>query len=341
MNKKRFYAIDLAKFILSIMVVLVHCDCIRCYSAIGNLVIREGICRASVPIFFAFSGCLMSLVGWNYTCLSKQLKKIFVLYIKWSLVYFLFKLIFSMVNNNYSNSFYLDELWNTLFIAENYHLWYLLALIYAIILFIVVLKIKDKNIIRKSNNSNNYILYFFVIAFLWIINCLHYTYNWVCQFNNTYLDLIIYKYEGIFNALFYAVPMIMVGRMSAMSYQKHKTISWAVKLILIIILYFTEIFLLFFFIPSVQNYTIYLTTPLLTYFLLCLLMNIRIQLNKKISKFFRDMSLYIYLIHPMIILVWNSYIKRDGIIKFCTVLFLSFFLSLIIYSVKLFVKRDK
>lgn len=337
-NHNRYDIIDLAKFILSIMVVLVHCDCIRGYGAIGNLVIREGICRTTVPIFFAFSGCLLSLGGWNYTRFTKQLKKVLILYLKWSLIYFLFKLMLSIVNNNY-NSIFFDELWNTIFIAENYHLWYLLALVYAIIVLIIVLKIKEKITICKNND--NFIVYIFVIGFLWIVCCLHYTYNWVGKFCNTSLDLTIYKFEGIFNAIFYAIPMIMIGRLSAMNYKKQTKTDYICKLILAVIIYFAELFLLYYLVPTLQNYTVYLSTPLLVYFLLSLLMNIRITINKKYTKFFRELSLYIYCIHPMIIVIWNSYIKRDGVTKFCAVLLLSFIISLIIYSVKYLIKKTK
>lgn len=92
-------ALDLAKWICSLMVVVIHCVPLSPYSLTADVYTAQGICRISVPLFYAIAGFLLFQkiqVPWsdhkseNRAVLLHYCKSIATLYLVWSAIYFIF-----------------------------------------------------------------------------------------------------------------------------------------------------------------------------------------------------------------------------------------------------------
>ena len=333
-KQSRYDIFDLTKLILSVLVVFIHCEPLKQYSDFGNIITKGGICRIAVPLFFAMSGLFLLKEGLSSNRFLRQLKKLLKLYLTWSAIYFLMKIYFASRLGSLSIGFLKEELWNTVFIAEHYHMWYVLALIYAIFILLLCSKIHLKRLNTKGN--------IIVIGLLYLIGCLHYTYNWICGFANCNIDMVIYKFEGLFNAVFIALPLMLVGVMAYRNYARYSKRGCLIKCFVALVMYFAEIMMLFIFVRNVQYYVHYLTTPILIYYLICLLLKIDFSFsNPSLSMFCRQTSLFIYCIHPMLIYLWQIYVGSVGFLRFCIVLIGSIVLSIVYYFVFYTIKRRK
>lgn len=89
-----YNAIDLLKFICSILVVIIHVPLFGSYENLNTLdfVLTTYVCRLAVPFFFISSGFLifrkMAISNINYTAIKRYIYKILYLYILWSIIYF-------------------------------------------------------------------------------------------------------------------------------------------------------------------------------------------------------------------------------------------------------------
>lgn len=138
--------LDVAKWLCSIMVVIIHCVPLRPYSFFADVLTAQGVCRVAVPLFFSISGFLLfSKVQLpfrenriqNRMIIFRYIKNIFFTYSVWSIVYFAFPIIYQYGGVDLAlivkqtKLFFLE--------ASYYHFWYLLATIYAIPLVITLL----------------------------------------------------------------------------------------------------------------------------------------------------------------------------------------------------------
>ena len=322
--RRKFDVFDVTKLILSVLVVYIHCEPLKIYSEFGNLLIQGGLCRIAVPLFFAMSGFFLFRDGLDRLKIIKQMKKMLFLYLIWSAIYFFVKLFFALYLNSITADFFIEEVWNTIFIAEHYHFWYILALIYALLIFYIV------SILGAYHYTNKTLM--IIVGVLWIIGCLHYTYNWIGGFSHSYFDSLTYKFEGVFNAFFIALPLLLVGSLASRYYvQKSKT-ELLIGIIVSAVLCFFELLVLKFFVPNVKYFNFYLFTPILAFYIICYLLKINFSFaNRKISLLFRKMSMFVYCIHPMLIYFWEIYFGTTGLVRFFSVLFGSLFLSLAYY----------
>ena len=59
MERKNYYALDIAKFISAFLVICIHCGPLLDVSETGNFVLVQIIARLAVPFFFVASGFLL------------------------------------------------------------------------------------------------------------------------------------------------------------------------------------------------------------------------------------------------------------------------------------------
>lgn len=214
-NKTNFNSFDIAKFICSIFVVMIHVapfgtqESANIFSCL-NLVFRHGICRVAVPLFFVLSGFFLyrktSLGNFSFKPTKKYFAHILKLYIIWSLIYFPLNVLSILREpTGIAHGLYL-YLKNVVFIGSYQHLWYLNSLLCAVLIvsFLLYKKCSFKKIFYTSS-----ILYFFGLfgdAYYEIITPL---------FDVPYIGKILNLYFMIFdttrNGLFFGFFFVSMG----------------------------------------------------------------------------------------------------------------------------------
>ena len=320
-ENKRQNNLDVLKCLCAFLVICIH---IPYKGKFGEIV--TPICRIAVPIFFM-------ITGYFYTKTSKkplkQIKKIFSLVILANLLYFLF----GVLTNN------LPDISNTNVIAKLIlfnetpfagHLWYLGAILYVLIIVYLADKIK----IRKY-------LYFF-IPILLIVDIIFGKYS-ILIFNKEF------PYIYIRNFLFVGLPYFLIGDL--LYKNKDKLLNkFSLKNLIILIIVFTITTLLekYFLISINMNATRdqYISTTFLSITVFLLALKAKNVDDKFIFAIIgRKYSLYIYIVHLMIINLYNNYLVEKNILNYFIqiIVFLISLLIAIIYvkCKNIFVKKYK
>lgn len=171
--KEKFNSIDLFKFLMAIVVVVFHTNpFVHCESTLVNQIVI-GIADISVPFFFMASGYLLA-VRWGDTrqqkekCIQKTLYSTVCLYAVWTLLS-LPLTIYGYVtsDNNIVNCifsyikyfFFVGRLYNS------YHLWYLLAMIYALLAMWILIHHGKSTSYLLMTGAFFYLIY---LVFAWI-----------------------------------------------------------------------------------------------------------------------------------------------------------------------------
>lgn len=133
--EKQYRAIDIMKFISSVMVIVVHTSPLLPYTPFGNFVLINILGRFVVPFFFISTSFFVSLKSReNPSYFKKYMKALFKLYIFWSILYI--PCGFVWIQQNMDIPFYLYPvalLLGFFYLGTYYHLWYVPALIFSLL----------------------------------------------------------------------------------------------------------------------------------------------------------------------------------------------------------------
>ena len=299
-HNTNFDSFDLAKLICAFFVVFIHCPPFEQYSAL-TLFTKNGICRIAVPVFFAITGFLLDRKPDKKSYFTVYWKHILYLYLLWSAVYILFQIpLFYQHSARGILAIVKEQVLLLVFKASYYHLWYLVATLYAIpVLYLIA-------------DINKIWIYALIILVLWPVGCLHYSYEWI----NLYPQIVtkyINIFEGVFNGMFVALPLLLVG-VIASRIAKHNLRSFYVKgLFLSCLLWIIELCALFFLVSKKVYLMFVLSLPLCTFFCICLLATSRYHFHSRyVSKACRMCSFSIYCIHPLLITVYDKAFNNNG-----------------------------
>ena len=339
-------AVDIMKFLAAILVIFIHTNPLTPVSTFVNFGLVETISRIAVPFFFMTSGYLfyskiaqkgrgrgVPLSG-NY--LVKYLKRISILYVIWSAVYFSYDII--KVYEIHPNVvvalvFYAK---NLILIGGHFHLWYFPALIFGTIILYVGTRILPLK---------------FIVLISWVMYI-------IGLFGDSYFGLIsngsfvasayelYFKFFGTTrNGLFFGFMYITLG---AVLFEKKSSLTASRSGCLFGVSFaalMLEVFLLRrFTVPRDYNMMLFLIPT--AYFLLQFLINLKLPSWNMNYSWFRDSSVLIYCSHGIFLMVYTqmytSYVHRNPSgIMFCVLVFLSSLaLSLIIMRIRHY-KKDK
>lgn len=169
LHKENLNAVDLMKFIMSILVVALHTEPMRNCTSNVLLVIYQTFSGAAVPFFFLASGYLLGKkcthTNSDAAVVNNKIRSTIYLYIFWSFAYLPLSVLRAPNNSTaveyivfYARSFFL--------VGSNYNswaLWYLLSTLYG--LFFIRFCVKRNFSFRKIT-----VIGFFVISFSFIID---------------------------------------------------------------------------------------------------------------------------------------------------------------------------
>ena len=290
---------DIAKFLCSLLVIVIHTRPLSAYSTWLDFYTVDVLARIAVPLFFGMTGYLfygsLTFVNGkierttdNYRKLLRYLSKIGLIYCGWSAIYFLIRLSMWYRIGWWGTTLIKDFAISFLFQGSYYHLWYLLALLYAIpCLFALMCFIPKNKLIL-------------VAVPLWTIECMIYSYSWIVVDKIPVLSWVISCFSVWFDAIFRAIPLLVTGVLCTENKGHHvgKTVS---KMWLFVFLCAVEASLLCLFSPNKSKVSYLIFTPFMAYFFLQTLLNKPVALTAEITMLLRKSSLLIYCLHPLVL----------------------------------------
>lgn len=287
-------SIDLAKFIMALVVVAIHTNPLANCSNQNVLIIYNQIVNFVVPFFFLSSGYLLSIrmtstfdSDSDILRVKYQLLKIIKMYIMWTLIYFPLAFYHYISNKTVLWKAILLYIRGILFIGENYSswpLWYLLSTIYSLGIIIIMQKLP------KVNRN------LFIMSVIFSVLTLSFS--------------ILSNYEGILP------PILKTARKIVICSIANGRIFWGAVYIPMGILLakkgdskylkyiiFIVCFLCDFFVKNsiISHYLLIFNSIVLFEIIKSIKLN-----DKKIYPILRRMSIIIYLLHMYI---WNFYYK--------------------------------
>lgn len=302
--RTNYDALDVMKWICSILVVIIHCKPFQPYSDLLNVLTAEGICRIAVPFFYCTSGLLLAEKLTDRTACKKALMSNLRLYVLWSVPYFLI----GLANNSLA-----DQLRYTVIDGGSYyHFWYLLAMLYALPLMPFLAHRKSLTLVL-------------MVIPLWALRCLQYVYRWV-PFVDIPWDT---SFDTLRDAACCAVPMMAMGILCLRFRHRRSPKFWLLCTVMSGTANLLELLLLYFRTAHTGHFEFLFTTPFVVFCLVNYLATVDFSFaNQRISLTLRQASVWIYCIHPMLIVLYSCLDNSQGLRRFFIVLTLSLLSSL-------------
>lgn len=302
-----YAALDLVKLICALLVVVIHTSPLESVSAAAQFAVENILARVAVPLFFAISGFLffgklkfnggkISADSENFRRLLTCCKKNILLYLGWSAVYLVLVYLPMWYRTGWWGIHVVkDTLASLLFSGIHYHLWYLLAMIYAVPLLYGLLCLLP---IKKVS---------WIAVLLWAGECLTYSYAWIGVDRLPLVSFISSRMPIVFDATFRAVPLLMAGAAIARTppdWNRKKTYLICTAAFLLCTAEATALYILS---PNEGKYSYLFSTPMLAAsWLFCILQVRKTLVPKAGAQMMRQMSLTIYCIHPLVIEAANA-----------------------------------
>lgn len=193
---ERNIIIDYFKIFLSFLVILIHLDPLMMGSEVTCLVrseISDGVARIAVPCFFVINGYFISRKINNWKSVVKQVKRLSIVYFVWVFIYVSF---FSTIGTLNIRPDITRNLLIRIIIFGFDHLWYIHSLILGLIL-LYILGAKT-SLLKKYSTQILIVLVLFLGGYL------------IQQEN---INSVIRNLGYYRNALFFALPFLILGKM--------------------------------------------------------------------------------------------------------------------------------
>lgn len=200
------------------------------------------------------------------------------------------------------------------FRGSYYHLWYILALLYAApVLYLLMCRFNRKQIL-------------WLCGFGWVIECVIYSYGWLFEpiLAIQPVSSLLSHFSVIFIALFRAVPLLYIGVLVGTKKDTPVVGQWEKRLICSIAIWMVEAFALKWLSPNESQYAYLLSTTIVTYCVMQWIIHFNCKfLSVNASSALRKASLLIYILHPLIIDLYSDLQFPDGILCWLTVTVIS------------------
>ncbi len=304
---------DVAKFICALLIVVIHTDPLKHHSPIIRFYLNNVIARIAVPLFFAMSGFLLfGKMSWeggkirrcteNYIRLKKYLRNLLVLYTGWSAVYIAVSLPGWYRTGWWGTALVKDAIVSFFVRGSHYHLWYLLASIYAAgILYWLLTRIRFSRLI-------------WLLGIFWILECITYSYDWIGFDRSGILSVMAAKLPILFDTVFRAVPLLAIGALCAVRHASGMQKSMLVSAVLSFTMCALEASLLYFFTPNRERYSYLFTTPFFAFYALEVLVGGKqFAIRPQTARVLRNSSLIIYCLHPLLLQICKGLALSSGI----------------------------
>lgn len=299
MINKRNSGLDILKFICCFLIIFIHAPI---PSEFGKFFCA--LCRIAVPIFLMITGFFYDNTKKNNKE-KIQIKKIFKLLIFSNILYFCYNFLLYLVKNELNqflfNLFSIKTLLKFIFFNESPfggHLWYLGAILYVLILNLFI---------EKRFNENTKKIFYFITPILLIIDLIFGKYS-ILLFGKEF-PLIFVR-----NFMFVGIPYFSIGMYIKEKIPKFKTVNTKKIILSILIFSFLTILertiLVKYGFNATRDHYISTTPLAISVFLYFVLNDWNLSFIKSIGK---NLSTMIYIIHPIIIVLFIQFFKLIGL----------------------------
>lgn len=333
MTKRNYAGFDIAKLLCALLIIIIHTQPLALYSNIADFYLTDVLAGIAVPLFFAMSGFLLfgklefedgkiKRCPENRARLLRYIKHIGTLYLVWSAVYLLYQIPQWHASGWWGLYVLKDYIVSFLFSGSYYHLWYLLALLYAVPMLYFVLTFVKKNKL------------IWICAAGWLVECLLYSYQWIGINDIDTLTWLTSRFGIFFCAAFRAVPLLGIGLLCTDG-GKANTSKWLAWTIASFAACAIEASMLYFFSPNDGHYSYLICTPIFTYCGMNWLLHINTGTIDQTKLFLcREMSLVIYCVHPLVIGVYDQLALPEGLLRWGIVTVVSIVVAFVWVHIK-------
>lgn len=292
--KERFYSLDLFKYFASLCIIVIHTEPLSSYNSFWNFFTVQIAARLAVPFFAVCTGFLMTRrilkVQEDKPARRERIlgywKRIIRIYCFWSFVYLLFSIPWWLQTGWFSAWAFVDYGIAAFRSASYYHLWYLLALIYAIPAFAVCLRILKKSI------------WFPLSTGLYGVYAIHYCYSMFLPGPIQKVFSVLSLFDGLTNGLFLILPFLLQGAILADDRIEFR-IPYQIALVFSFLLLSMEAILLDRLGQNKVSYIVF-TYPTALFFFQTV-QHVKITKGTQVCRALGAASLLIYCFHPVII----------------------------------------
>ena len=282
MNKSDYPGIDITKMICAIMVISIHTQ-----PFINYVWLDRGlgiVTRLAVPFFFVSNGFFLFDVKVDGQRIKKYLLRILLLYVIWSIVYLPF-------------NWPIDDFVKTFIIkGVSSHLWYLPALVFAVVILFLLEKILSDEAILLISSS------------LFIIGAFLSTYSFISSLFVSELVFKITDYIGTRNGLFYGFFFVSIGKwIRTKTKQKQSRVHYLIMFVIGLVLLGVEGIVAVFIFHATST-ILWITSPIPVYALFMLSKDIHIDMD---TILIRKMSSFIYFSHYL----WINLLSVFGLVE--------------------------
>lgn len=291
MKTQNYNILDITKFLMALLVVCIHIEIIPSMPEVSHL-FTNAIGRMGVPFFFICSGFLYFRKenALEVDALIKTLKRILMLSVGWTIIYGLVMLFTEYIHTEESPFYrFLLFLFRHIFLNPFGHLWFLPALMIGLLITWLVFKLKIEKI--------GVILAIILFA-LGVLGDSYY--HWAIK--HSPLDILFSKYYSFFtttrNGVFIGFPFIFLSSLSTKYMHRG---SWNKINLPLSVLFFAILLFEYYLVSDngwAKDYNMYFSLLPFSILFFKTLIDIRVNISKKVSLFFREYSLGLYLIHP-------------------------------------------
>jgi len=209
-SDKQFNSIDLAKFIASILVVMIHIQPfpITTYYTIPNTILSGYVGKVAVPFFFISSGYLFynkqNVNTFRIADCKKYIQRLLVLYLVWTILYLPLTIKNMLPHNVSLAKVVLIYLRNFLFVGSYHHLWYLPALIFSILVTAIFFSKKVSPIIILLISFAFYLIGLLFHSYYGVLTHFSFIAPRIYNYINYFIDnIIVTSRNGLFEGFFF------------------------------------------------------------------------------------------------------------------------------------------
>lgn len=289
--RKQYDMINVFRVVCAYLVIVVHTVGFQCLGKEGTFITNHWIAMVAIPFFFVTSGYFMCQNYQKEHYLGRYLKKLAIIFVVATILYIPFCLpdIWGDVTSKG-----VRYLWNTFIITSlPGHLWYISTLMMSAAVVYVFLK-------------RDWIIPLVIIGLiLFVIGVIGQCYfNLISSTNPImrFIDLYNVVFDRIRNGFAFGIPYMTMGVVIYKYDLQDKLKKPALWLAISIILYAIEGYIAYTYETGYESY-VFFSHILLIPVMFIMLLNSKLTLSSKTSRTLRDMSLWIYVYHIMVILI--------------------------------------
>lgn len=314
MQRKTYDAVDLMKWICSILVVYIHMSPVLTGAPFVDSLIADGVCRIAVPFFFATSAFFLFRKmdrttpekGKNRKALWRFCGRMLLLYTVWIVIYIGYDMFHRYYNHNpqmpwysYVKGFWLSGI--------QYHLWYLMSTVYAAPLVYLLWRAGKKALIGACLG-------------LHILQCLERPYRISWIFDSVLMQTLRVDFALPYDGLLLGVSLMCLGCICLENHTQKTSRQWLRRLLIATPVFLAECSVLIYMQGDRLDMDKPLSAVVVVYYLVNWLFSADFRFSKPwMGKLLRTGSLWIYCVHPLVKRLYVWWFAHEGLFQFAVV----------------------